>query len=92
MTERLQMGGGFLILMVPVLMLMALVFTMVVVGIHALLLGRVPGRRLGWRVRQPRLWGAGVLLVSVGWTGRPPTLLVVGIGLVALGYVMKPER
>ena len=61
----------------------------VVLGVHGLLLGRMPGRRLRRGVRQPRVWGAGALLVAVGGFGHP-TGVVVGVGLVALGCVRKP--
>ncbi|MBP2583753.1 hypothetical protein J3A78_004231 [Streptomyces sp. PvR006] len=63
-------------------------FTGVVLGIHALLLGRLPGRRLPRYVRQPRLWGTGAVLVSCVGFGSA-TLFVVGLGLVALGHTMK---
>jgi hypothetical protein len=63
-----------------------------VLGVHALLLGRMPGQQLPRRVRQPRLWGAGALLMLVSWNLRSASLLVVGIGLVALGHVVKPRR
>lgn len=59
-------------------------------GIHGLLLGRMPGRLLQRHVRQPRLWGAGALLMVVSWSAHSPSLLVIGIGLVALGHVVKP--
>ncbi|MFE7860335.1 hypothetical protein [Streptomyces sp. NPDC057403] len=42
-------------------------------------------------MRQPRLWGAGALLMLVTWKGSP-SLFVVGIGIVALGHVAKPTR
>jgi hypothetical protein len=62
----------------------------VVLGLHGLLLGRMPGRLLRRHVRQPRLWGAGALLVACGGF-EYPSLTVVGIGLVALGHVVKPS-
>ncbi|MFH9572546.1 hypothetical protein ACH4MG_18630 [Streptomyces sp. NPDC017454] len=63
-----------------------------VLGVHALLLGRMPGQWLPRLVRQPRLWGAGALLMLVSWNLGSPSLLVVGIGIVALGHVTKPTR
>lgn len=63
-----------------------------VLGVHALLLGRMPGQWLPRLVRQPRLWGAGALLMLVSWNLGSPSLLVVGIGIVALGLVAKPTR
>lgn len=57
-----------------------------VLGIHALILGRVPGRWIQRHVRRPRVWGAGALLLVWGafWF---PSAAVVGVGLVAVGYV-----
>ncbi|MFH8936878.1 hypothetical protein [Streptomyces griseosporeus] len=71
------------------LVLFTLAIWWAVLGLHALLLGRMPGRRLARLVRHPRLWGAGALLVLVG--GRlSPSLCVIGVGLVALGHVRGP--
>lgn len=61
-------------------------------GVHALLLGRLPGQWLPRLVRQPRLWGAGALLMLVSWNLGSPSLLVVGIGIAALGHVAQPMR
>ncbi|MFJ9381464.1 hypothetical protein [Streptomyces sp. NPDC101455] len=55
-------------------------------------LGRMPGHWLQQRVRQPGLWGAGVLLMLVSWNVHSPSLFTLGIGLVALGHVVKPTR
>lgn len=60
-----------------------------VLGLHGLLLGRMPGRWLQRHVRQPRLWGAGALLVACSGFDHP-SLSAVGIGLIALGHVVKP--
>ncbi|MYR56690.1 hypothetical protein GTY54_10750 [Streptomyces sp. SID625] len=73
------------------LVLFVLAVVWAVLGLHALLLGRVPGGRLRRGVRQPRLWGAGALLTLVSWNARSPSLLAVGVGLVALGYAAKPR-
>ncbi|MFI1223909.1 MULTISPECIES: hypothetical protein [unclassified Streptomyces] len=62
-----------------------------VLGVHALLLGRMPGQWLDRLVRQPRLWGAGALLMLVSWNLDSPSLLAIGVGLVALGHVAKPS-
>ncbi|MET9731373.1 hypothetical protein ABZZ79_12170 [Streptomyces sp. NPDC006458] len=67
-------------------------FTWIVLGIHALLLGRMPGRRLPRLVRRPRLWEAGTLLVLMSANLESPSLLAVSIGLIALGHVVKPTR
>lgn len=61
----------------------------VVLGLHGLLLGRMPGRWLQRHVRQPRLWGAGALLIACAGFEHP-SLTAVGVGLVALGHVVKP--
>ncbi|MYV62285.1 hypothetical protein GTW37_25940 [Streptomyces sp. SID4931] len=74
------------------LMLFILAIVWAVLGVHGLLLGRMPGRWFQQRVRQPRLWGAGALLMLVSWNVDSPSLLVVGIGLVVLGHVVKPTR
>ncbi|HEY3479403.1 MAG TPA: hypothetical protein VGL02_10960 [Streptomyces sp.] len=73
----------------PALVLFALWLACVVLGIHGLLLGRLPGRWLPRHVTQPRVWGSGALLLAVGGLSSP-SLAVIGIGLVALGHVMKP--
>ena len=79
--------AGFLL---PLLILAgALWLACVVLGLHGLLLGRMPDGWLQRHVRQPRLWGAGALLVACGGFERP-SLTAVGIGLVALGHVVKP--
>ncbi|MGW2769909.1 hypothetical protein [Streptomyces sp. NPDC001275] len=70
-----------------VLFMLSIVFA--VVGVHALLLGRMPGRWLQQRVRQPRLWGADALLMLISWNFHSLSLAAVGIGLVALGHVLK---
>ncbi|MFD5040048.1 hypothetical protein ACFWNI_23600 [Streptomyces sp. NPDC058377] len=81
-----------MIVVSALLLLIALAIAWAVLGVHALLLGRMPGHRLPRLVRQPRVWGAGALLMVVSWNQGSPTLLVIGIGLVALGHVMKPAR
>ncbi|KAF5991006.1 hypothetical protein BOG92_002760 [Streptomyces sp. WAC00263] len=70
--------------------LVALAIILAVIGVHALLLGRMPGQWLQQQVRQPRLWGAGAILMLISWNLRSPSLLVVGVGLVALGHAVKP--
>lgn len=76
----------------PLLVLFTLSIVLAVVGEHALLLGRMPGRWLQQRVRQPRLWGAGAMLMLQSWNFHSLSLLAVGIGLVALGHVLKPMQ
>ncbi|MEV4973626.1 hypothetical protein [Streptomyces scopuliridis] len=83
---------GLFIFGVLALMLFILAFIWAVLGVHGLLLGHMPGHWLQQRVRQPRLWGAGALLMLVSWHVHSPSLLAVGIGLVALGHVLKPTR
>lgn len=59
-----------------------------VLGLHGLLLGRLPGRWLQRHVHRPRVWGTGALLVVASWGS--PFLCVVGLGLVAVGHVAAP--
>ncbi|MFD4483508.1 hypothetical protein ACFWPU_46510 [Streptomyces sp. NPDC058471] len=80
------------IFVVLAVVLFTLAIIWAVLGVHGLLLGRMPGHWLQHRVRQPSVWGAGALLMLVSWNTHSPSLLVVGIGLVALGHVMKPTR
>jgi hypothetical protein len=74
------------------LALFVLALVWAVLGAHALLLGRMPGHWLQQRVRQPRLWGAGALLMLASWNVHSLSLLAIGVGLVALGHVVKPTR
>lgn len=84
------MFGAMVLAMGFVLITLTLAWT--VIGVHALLLGRMPGRWLQRYVRQPRLWGAGALLMVLSWSTHSPSLLAIGVGLVALGHVVKPTR
>jgi hypothetical protein len=61
-----------------------------VLGLHGLLLGRIPGRLLQRHVRRPRVWGTGALLLAVGGFSSP-AIAVIGVGLIAIGHVMKAE-
>ena len=59
-------------------------------GVYALIYNRVPGRWLGRTVRNPRLWGTGMLfmvssLAFVSWTP-----LVIGLGITVTGHAVKP--
>lgn len=84
------MSTSFAGVLLPLLLLAGTLWlACAVLGLHGLLLGRMPGRWLQVHVRQPRLWGAGALLVACGGFEHP-SLIVVGIGLVALGHVVKP--
>ncbi|MCX0248009.1 hypothetical protein [Streptomyces drozdowiczii] len=73
-------------------MLFILVIVWAVLGVHGLLLGRMPGHWLQQRVRQPRLWGGGALLMLLSLSVDSPSLHAVGVGLVVLGHVVKPTR
>lgn len=79
-------------MLIGLVLLLVLAISWAVLGVHALLLGRMPGRRLSRLVRQPRLWGTGALLMLVSWNVHSPSLLAVSVGFVALGHVMKPWR
>lgn len=74
------------------LALFTLAVAWAVMGIHALLLGRMPGRWLRRHVRQPRLWGLGAVLMVLSGGIHSPSLLAIGIGFVALGHVVKSTR
>ncbi|MEU5975994.1 hypothetical protein [Streptomyces sp. NPDC047315] len=87
MSPFIQLVG-----LVALPMMLTLGITLAVLGLHGLLLGRMPGDWLQQRVRRPRIWGAGALLMLVSWNLDSPSLLVVGIGLVVLGHVAKPAR
>ncbi len=85
------MGTAFAtIVLAGAVPLIALWLACSVLGIHGLLLGRMPGRWLQRHVRQPRVWGAGGLSVAVGGLSHP-TITVIGVGLIALGHVMEPS-
>ncbi|MFF4078233.1 hypothetical protein ACFYZN_02370 [Streptomyces sp. NPDC001777] len=74
-------------LMAMLLLAIAIVITLCVAGIHAILFGRVPGRWLRYRVRRPRVWGAGAVLLALARPLDSLCVCVVGIGLMAIGYV-----
>jgi hypothetical protein len=81
------MSPSFAVVLLPLVLLVGgLWLACVVLGLHGVLLGRLPGAWLPRHVRQPRLWGAGALFVAAG--GRP-SLVVIGIGLIALGHVAR---
>ena len=59
-------------------------------GIYALTCNRVPGRWLNKTVRNPRLWGTGLLfmvssLAFVSWTP-----FIIGLGITVVGHAVKP--
>lgn len=62
-----------------------------VIGMRALVLGRVPGRRLQRYVAQPRVWGVGVLML-VACVFSSVFVAVIGVGLIVLGHVRTPAR
>ncbi len=70
----------------------AIVVVLCVAGIHAVLVGRVPGRLLRYRVQRPRVWGAGTILLALTWSLGSLSVGVVGIGLMAIGYVPEAKR
>ena len=87
-----QRGRDLFTFLVLGLVLVALAIVLAVIGVHALLLGSMPGRWLQQRVRQPRFWGAGAILILISWNLRSPSLLVVGVGLIAIGHAAKSPR
>lgn len=59
-------------------------------GSYALICNRVPGRWFGRTVRNPRLWGTGLLfmvssLAFVSWTP-----FILGLGITVTGHAVKP--
>ncbi|WP_329534686.1 hypothetical protein OG568_37045 [Streptomyces sp. NBC_01450] len=90
LLEHLTMSPSFAIFLLPLVLLVGTLWlACAVLGVHGLLLGRMPGKWLQRHVRQPRLWGAGAPLVACGGF-KHPSLVVVGIGLIALGHAVKP--
>ncbi|WP_066951116.1 hypothetical protein [Streptomyces lushanensis] len=65
MTRQQHQGDRLFIIGVLALTLFILAIMWAVLGVHALLLGRMPGHRLHQRVRQPRLWGGRVYTSAV---------------------------
>ncbi|MFE4054570.1 hypothetical protein [Streptomyces sp. YIM B13518] len=60
------------------------------IGIYALISNRMPGRWLGKTVRNPRLWGIGILFMvsSVAFVSWTP--FIVGLGITVIGHAVKP--
>ncbi|MFJ4485296.1 hypothetical protein ACIP3D_23390 [Streptomyces longwoodensis] len=89
LSGELAMSPSFAVVLLPILLLVGgLWLACVVLGLHGVLLGRLPGAWLPRHVRQPRLWGAGALFVAAGGLARP-SLVVIGLGLIALGHVLR---
>ncbi|MEU6070774.1 MULTISPECIES: hypothetical protein [Streptomyces] len=59
-------------------------------GIYAFTRNRVPGRPLRRIVRNPRLWGLGLLLQVASLLTYSWTLLVLGSACTVCGHVLKP--
>lgn len=78
--------------MTTFLTMLALAVVWASLGVHGLLLGRMPGEWLQRRVHHPRLWGVGALLMVGSWSAGSPSLLVIGMGLVTLGHIAKLTR
>lgn len=67
-----------------------LVMTGTGLGSYALIYNQVPGGWLGRTVRNPRLWGTGMLfmvssLAFVSWTP-----FIIGLGITVTGHAVKP--
>ncbi|WP_199552732.1 hypothetical protein [Streptomyces sp. N35] len=77
------------IMLIAAGVLFSLALACATLGIHGLVIGRLPGQWLQRHVKQPRAWGAGALLLVVGsfWSA---TLAVIGVGLLAIGHVRTP--
>ncbi|MFD9395179.1 hypothetical protein ACFWBB_31935 [Streptomyces sp. NPDC060000] len=59
-------------------------------GIYALTSNRVPGRLFGKTVRNPRLWGTGMLLMVSSLAFVSWTLLIIGLGITVTSHAVKP--
>ncbi|MFJ6087983.1 hypothetical protein ACIQI8_42115 [Streptomyces sp. NPDC092369] len=59
-------------------------------GIYALICNRVPGRLLGKTVRNPRLWGTGMLFMVSSFAFLSWTPLIIGLGITVVGHTVKP--
>jgi hypothetical protein len=59
-------------------------------GFYAFTRNRVPGRPLRRLVRNPRLWGLGLLLQVASLLTYSWTLLVLGLVCTACGHALKP--
>ncbi|MFG2133942.1 hypothetical protein ACGFNV_40120 [Streptomyces sp. NPDC048751] len=59
-------------------------------GLHAFIRNRVPGRPLRRIVRNPRLWGIGLLLQVASLLTYSWTLLILGVVCTVCGHVVKP--
>ncbi|MGW3117848.1 hypothetical protein ACWDBW_12010 [Streptomyces sp. NPDC001107] len=59
-------------------------------GMCAFIRNRVPGRPLRRIVRNPRLWGLGLLLQVASLLTYSWTLLVVGLTCTVCGHALKP--
>ncbi|MFD5721463.1 hypothetical protein ACFWA4_34610 [Streptomyces sp. NPDC060011] len=59
-------------------------------GIYALISNRVPGRLLGKTVRNPRLWGTGMLVMVSSLAFASWTPLIIGLGITVVSHTIRP--
>ncbi|WP_329406184.1 hypothetical protein OG802_00975 [Streptomyces sp. NBC_00704] len=59
-------------------------------GVYAFTRNRVPGRPLRRLVRNPRLWGLGLLLQVASLLTYSWTLLALGLVCTVCGHALKP--
>ncbi|RCH59722.1 hypothetical protein DT019_38080 [Streptomyces sp. SDr-06] len=59
-----------------------------VLGIYALTCNRVPGRWFARMVRNPRLWGIGVLFMTAGFA----YVSVLGLGIMVTAHTVRLTR
>ncbi|MFE5406308.1 hypothetical protein ACFQ9Z_34230 [Streptomyces sp. NPDC056580] len=59
-------------------------------GVYAFTRNRLPGRLLRLIVRNPRLWGLGLLLLVASLLTYSWALLVLGLVCTVCGHVLKP--
>ncbi|MER7983313.1 hypothetical protein [Streptomyces sp. NPDC095817] len=59
-------------------------------GMYALICNRAPGRLLGKTVRNPRLWGTGMLVIVSSLAFVSWTPLIVGLVITVLSHAIRP--
>ncbi|WP_158801142.1 MULTISPECIES: hypothetical protein [Streptomyces] len=60
------------------------------VGTYALICNRMPGRWLARTVRNPRLWGTGILVAVSGLAFVSWIPVVIGLGIAVVGHTVNP--
>uniref|UniRef100_A0AAU2VGU1 Uncharacterized protein n=1 Tax=Streptomyces sp. NBC_00003 TaxID=2903608 RepID=A0AAU2VGU1_9ACTN len=63
-----------------------------VLGVYALTCNRVPGRWFARMVRNPRLWGIGVLFMTASLAYISWVPLIIGLGITVTAHTVRPTR